>query len=129
MKSTPTTPQPVLAQLELLLGQARFAGVNLEVKGSARLLAPGIELAGFRIVEHLLLTLAADPTTAGRVEVTLGSEAIEIRVAGLAARGAQCRAALSAARERVALHGGSLVTDLRAGRRETVVLLPLAVAA
>jgi len=129
MKSTPTAPQPVLAQLDSLLAQARFAPIRLEVKGEARSLSPGLELAGFRIVEHLLLTLVGETDADGDVEVTLGSEAIEIRVSGLSVRGAECRAALSAAMERAALHGGSLVTDLRGGRRQTVVRLPLGVAA
>jgi len=129
MKSKPTAPQPVLAQLDALVARARFAPVRLEVHGEARSLSPGLELAGFRIVEHLLLTLAGDTEPGGHVEVTLGAKAIEIRVSGLGARGAECRAALSAAMERAALHGGSLVTDLRGGHRQTVVTLPLGLAA
>jgi hypothetical protein len=129
MKSRPKAPQPVLAQLDALVAQARFAPVKLDVKGETRSLSPGLELAGFRIVEHLLLTLTGDTEAGGQVEVTLGGEAIEIRVSGPGARGAECRAALSAAMERAALHGGSLVTDLRGGHRQSVVTLPLGVAA
>jgi signal transduction histidine kinase len=129
MKSRPKAPQPVLAQLNTLFAQARFAPVKLEVTGEARSLSPGLELAGFRIVEHLLVTLAGDTEAGGKVEVMLGTEAIEIRVSGPGARGAESRAALSAAIERAALHGGSLVTDLRGGHRKTVVTLPLGVAA
>ena len=68
----PTGPQPVLAQLDRLLGESDTPDVRLRVRGDPRLLPPGLELAGYRIVEHLLSTLEKNPTAAGSVEVDFG---------------------------------------------------------
>jgi signal transduction histidine kinase len=50
------TPQPSVAELEPLLAQARAAGLDVEllVEGKPRLLAPGIDLAAYRIVQEAL---------------------------------------------------------------------------
>jgi signal transduction histidine kinase len=118
-------PQPVLAQLDRLLAEGTEADARLQVVGDPRLLPPGVELSGYRIVEHLLLALDDDPAARVDVVVTFASAALELSVAGPAGRRGDVRAALAAAAERAALHAGTLQTQVSGGRRETVVQLPL----
>ena len=56
-----TAPQPVLAQLGSLLERATSADARLRVEGSPRALPGGVELSGYRIVEHLLAALEDAP--------------------------------------------------------------------
>jgi signal transduction histidine kinase len=122
----PTEPQPVLAQLDRLLGQATRAEARLRVTGDPRLLPPGVELSGYRIVEHLLVTLENDPTAQIDVRVAFAADALELTVAGPVRRSGDVRPALLAAAERAGLYGGTLRTQTVRGRRQTVVRLPLA---
>ena len=121
----PTEPQPVLAQLEHLIAEAQYEGVRLQVNGDPRRLAPGLELSGYRVVEHLLSTLADDSKAESTVAVTFGHDSLEIKVSGASVTEGAARASLSAALERAALHGGTLSSSVRNGLRETVVLIPL----
>jgi signal transduction histidine kinase len=121
-------PQPVLAQLDRLLGESDRVDVRLQVRGDPRLLPPGLELAGYRIVEHLLGTLEKDPTAAGSVEVVFGPDALEFRVVGPSVRESVARPALAAATERAQLCGGTVRSSLRGGLRDTQVLIPLTAA-
>jgi hypothetical protein len=125
-EDAPTEPLPVLAQLDRLLSQASQGETRLQVTGDPRLLPPGVELAGYRIVEHLLVALEDDPTAAIEVRVQFAPEELALTVVGPNARRGDVRPALAAATERAALHGGTLRTKTNGGRRETVVLLPLA---
>jgi signal transduction histidine kinase len=122
-----TSPQPVLAQLDRLLNEAAGSGARLEVTGDPRLLPPGLELSGYRIVEHLLVTMDEVAGAPIDVKVAFGPDALTLTVAGPSRRPSDARSALAAASERAALYGGSLKTKAGGGRRETVVLLPLAV--
>jgi len=122
----PTEPQPVLAQLDRLLSQAHLDDARLAVRGDPRMLPPGLDLSSYRIVEHLLLTLEREPTAAITVEVVFGLDSLELKVVGPGARPGDTRAALAAATERAELHGGTLRSTSSEGRRETIVLLPLA---
>jgi signal transduction histidine kinase len=124
---TPTGPQPVLAQLDRLLDEATRADTRLQVSGDTRLLPPGVELSGYRIVEHLLLALENDPAARIDVAITFTGGALELAVTGPKARHADVRPALAAAAERARLHGGTLRSQIIGGRRETVVRLPLPV--
>jgi signal transduction histidine kinase len=121
----PTGPQPVLAQLDRLLGESDEVDVRLLVKGDPRLLPPGLELAGYRIVEHLLSTLEKNPSAAASVEVVFGADALEFTVVGPSVRESVARPALAAATERAQLCGGTVRSWLRDGLRETRVLIPL----
>jgi signal transduction histidine kinase len=121
----PTRPQPVLAQLDRLLGQVTPAETRLQVTGDPRLLPPGVELSGYRIVEHLLVALENHASARIDVVVVFGPDALELRVTGPSGRGNTVRPALAAASERAALHGGTLRTQTQGSRLETVVLLPL----
>jgi hypothetical protein len=84
-----------------------------------------LELSGYRIVEHLLLTLAQNASSRGSVEVTFRPDALELRAVGTSVRESDARPALAAATERAVLHGGTLRSNLRNGLRETVVQIPI----
>jgi signal transduction histidine kinase len=121
-------PQPGLADLDGLLERATTADVRLRVEGDRRGLPAGLELSGYRIVEHLLATLQDAPEA--RVDVTLSfaSDTLEIAVAGPPRTGVDSQTALAGAREWVVLHGGQLEAQARVGRSRTVVRLPLVTA-
>jgi signal transduction histidine kinase len=124
-EAAPTSPQPTLAQLAQLVERIPGADVRLHVVGDPRSLAPGVELSGYRIVEHLLAALADDPEARVDVTVTVRPEALELRVAGPAQGMVEKPAALVAAEQRAALHGGTLQVATRGSRREMVVSLPV----
>jgi signal transduction histidine kinase len=119
-----TGPQPVLAQLDRLVGEATHANARLRVTGDPRLLPPGVELSGYRIVEHLLVALERDPSV--DVELAFGAETLTLTVAGPGSHRADVQAALAAATERAVMHGGTLRTRTTGAWRETVVRIPLA---
>ena len=121
----PTGPQPVLAQLDRLLSESDAIDVRLQITGDPQLLPPGLELAGYRIVEHLLNTLEKNPSSAASVEVVFGADALEFTVVGPSVRESVARPALAAASERAQLCGGTVRSSLHDGRRETRVLIPL----
>jgi signal transduction histidine kinase len=123
---TSTEPQPVLAQLDRLLAQATRAKARLHVTGDSRLLPPGVELSGYRIIEHLLVALDDDPAAEIDVGVAFAPDTLELTVAGPSLRQGDVRPALAAAAERAALLGGTLNSRASGGRLRAVVLLPLA---
>lgn len=122
---SPRQPQPVLAQLDRLLGQVTEAETRLQVTGDPRVLPPGLELSGYRIVENLLVALENGPSASIEVTVAFGSDSLELTVSGRSARHGDPRHALAAATERAALHGGRVRTQAGGGRLATVVSLPL----
>jgi signal transduction histidine kinase len=102
-----TAPQPTLADLEGLLA----AGVELHVSGEPRALPVGIELAGYRMVEHALEALADHDLD---VALRYQPDALELEIRGRVAGGNSAEAALAAARERVTAHGGRFSRERRA---------------
>jgi signal transduction histidine kinase len=125
LQESPTDPQPVLAQLDRLLAERQDLGVRLQVSGDPRLLPPGLELSGYRIVEHLLHTLSGDPQSGASVQVEFGVDSLVFKVNGPSERDSATGPALAAATERAHLHDGTVRSTLRDGWRETVVLIPL----
>jgi signal transduction histidine kinase len=123
--NAPTEPQPVLTQLDRLISQSASSEIQLHVNGDPRMLPPGLELSGYRIVEHLLLTLADNTSSRASVGVTFQPDALELRVVGTSVRESDARPALAAATERAVLHGGTLRSNLSKGLRETVVQIPI----
>ena len=128
-------PQPGLARLDALLGQARSAGlpVELTVQGDRKALPPGVDLAAYRIVQEALTNTRkhAGPARA-QVALLYQPEALELavtddgRVGSDRGGGGQ---GLVGMRERTALYGGELEAGPRTqGGYEVRARLPLGVA-
>ncbi|MFL5895015.1 MAG: sensor histidine kinase [Thermoleophilaceae bacterium] len=106
-------PQPRTAQLGELLAQMEKVGlpVSLTTEGTPRDLTPGVELAGFRIVQEALTNTLkhAGPATAA-VRLRYADDALEIEVVD-DGRGGRVNGrghGLIGMRERVTLYGGTL---------------------
>lgn len=126
-------PAPGLTQLDRLVDQVRSAGLPVEVAvtGSARPLAPGLDLTAYRLVQEALtnaLRHAVAPTCA---EVSIGytEEHLELTVRDDGRRvapGAEAGHGLLGLRERVSVYGGDLVARPRVeGGFELIATLPL----
>ncbi len=116
-----TAPSPSISQLDDVLGQVRRAGiaVDLRVEGSPSKLAPGVDLAAFRIVQEAL-TNTVKHSGAGQAAVTVsyepgyvtvsvtdtGNGAVAITVDGKASRARSRMAARDGGRPRLADSGG-----------------------
>jgi hypothetical protein len=121
----PSEPQPTLARLSELLARATTADARLTVDGSPRTLPAGLELSGYRIVEHLLLALEDEPEAAVDVRLSFTPDALELHVSGPPAANVDLRAVLAAARERAGLHGGTVDSRLAGGVCHAMARLPL----
>jgi hypothetical protein len=121
----PSEPQPTLTQLSELLARATTADARLTVDGSPRTLPAGLELSGYRIVEHLLLALEDAPEAAVDVRLSFTPDALELHVSGPPAANVDLRAVLAAARERAGLHGGTVDSRLAGGVCYAMARLPL----
>jgi signal transduction histidine kinase len=121
----PAEPQPTLDQLPALLGRATTSTARLTVQGKPRALAAGLELSCYRIVEHLLATFDDAPQCAIDVCLRFEQDALALLVSGPPARNADLAAAIAAARERAALHGGSVHGSAADGRCVAAARLPL----
>jgi signal transduction histidine kinase len=108
-------PQPGLDQVDRLVQQMRETGLAVEVvvEGRRRPLAPGVDLAAYRIVQESLTNVLkhAGPARA-RVALRYDERELALEVAddgrgGSAARNGSGHG-LVGMRERVALYGGSL---------------------
>lgn len=122
---TPSEPQPTLAQLTALLARATSADARLTVDGSARALPAGLELSGYRIVEHLLLALDDAPEAAVDVRLCFAPDTLELHVRGPRSPAADLHAVLAVARERAGLHGGTVDSQLTGGVCSATARLPL----
>lgn len=128
----PLTPQPRLADLPLLVGQVREAGlpVELTIDGAERPLPVGLELSAYRIVQEALTnTLKHAGEARAEVRVRYGDEELELQVAD-DGPGSQAHRngghGLVGMRERAALYGGRLEAAPRAGGGFLVrALLPI----
>ena len=118
-------PQPTLARMSELLARATTADARLTVDGSPRTLPAGLELSGYRIVEHLLLALEDAPEAAVDVRLSFTPDALELHVSGPPAANVDLRAVLAAARERAGLHGGTVDSRLAGGVCYALARLPL----
>jgi hypothetical protein len=118
-------PQPTLARLSELLARATSADTRLTVDGHPRTLPAGLELSGYRIVEHLLVALQDAPEAAVDVRLSFTPDALELHVSGPPAPNVDLRAVLAAARERAGLHGGTVDSRLAGGMCYATARLPL----
>jgi signal transduction histidine kinase len=107
-EAAPSQPQPTLARLPELLAGATTASATLTVEGNPRTLPAGLELSGYRIVEHLLEALEDAPEAAVEVLLRFCPDAVELYVSGPSSAGADLRAVLAAAAERASLHSGTI---------------------
>ncbi len=118
-------PTPTVAHLDALLARQQTAHSRLTVTGDPRSLPASVELSAYRIVEHLVAALADRPDS--RIDVTLkfAADALEIRVSGPVGKGADVRTAVTRARERARLLGGSVDLKVSRGRAGAVAQLPV----
>jgi signal transduction histidine kinase len=113
-------PRPGMADVKALVEQLRRAGLptELEVQGEPQALAPGVELAAYRVVQEALTnTLKHAGPARARVTVSYQSHALALEISD-DGRGSSNRAGdghgLVGMRERVALYGGELEAGPRA---------------
>jgi len=118
-------PQPTLARLSGLLARATSADARLTVDGDPRTLPVGLELSGYRIVEHLLLALEDAPEAEVAVRLCFRPDLLELHVSGPPSPTADLRAVLAAARERASLHGGTVESRVADGICYATARLPL----
>lgn len=128
----PVAPQPGLESLDALISRVKDAGlpVDLRVEGDPQLLAPGVNVAAYRIVQEALtnaLKYAGGSPT--EVVVRYTPEAIELEVldeGAVATPADGIGRGLVGMRERVALFGGTIEAGKRANRGYAVrARLPL----
>jgi signal transduction histidine kinase len=129
------SPQPGLAQLERLIEQSRGAGLEIEltVEGQPRLLAQGVDLSAFRIIQEALTNVvkhAAGASTKVRlvyqahgVELTIIDSEDEVRAMRQAPSDGH---GVIGMRERAALFGGTLSTEAFPGGFKVTATLPYA---
>jgi signal transduction histidine kinase len=116
-------PNPSLSRIETLAAEVRDAGqpLVLRVEGDLAGLPPGVDLAGYRIVQEAL-TNSLKHAPGAHVEAVVRStgETIEVEVLddgpGPAAPNGHVGHGLVGMRERVALYGGELAVGARNGR-------------
>lgn len=103
-------PQPSLAQAEALVARSSDGvPVELRVEGTPTALAPGIDLAAYRVLAHAIDSArAAGGVSRVEVEILYGDRELRVSVADDRAGSAPDGATLAALRERVALYDGWL---------------------
>jgi len=115
------------ASLGLLAMTAPVAIRRMFPLTAAGILAAGAVangLSGYRIVEHLLAVFDDTPHSAIDVGLRFGQDALEVRVSGPSARGADLAAVMAAASERAVLYGGSVHGSVADGRCVATAWLP-----
>ena len=124
--SAPVQPQPTLARLPELISGLPSARATLIIEGRPRPLPAGLELSGYRIVEHLVEALEDESLAVLEVRLAYYPEALELHVTGAAsAKTTDLRAVLAAARQRAVLHGGTVEGWVADGVCSTTARLPL----
>ncbi|MFJ6657450.1 sensor histidine kinase [Streptomyces sp. NPDC091377] len=115
----PRAPAPGLDRLPELVEQAASAGLTVEVEGRPPRLAPGTDLAAFRIIQEALTNVVRHSgSRQARVRVTHGGGTLRLRIDDDGpATGAEAGGSgngLAGMRERAAALGGTI----EAGRRD-----------
>ena len=112
-------PQPSMRSLDVLLGTVRESGlpVDLVVEGTAVELAPGVDLAAYRVVQEALtnaLKYAGPARACVTVRWKRGELELEVTNDGTSEPGGDGRGhGLVGLRERVSLVGGSIESGPR----------------
>ena len=112
-------PQPSLARVGALVASMREAGldVQLQISGEAVPLGPGIDVAGYRVIEEALRGASGS----ARVTVHYGTSHVDLAIEGAVPDDEE----LVGLRERVKLFGGQLVTARRGATPALRAHLPL----
>jgi signal transduction histidine kinase len=112
-------PQPSLTRVGALVAQMRESGldVQLHLSGQQVPLGPGIDVAGYRVIEEAL----RGATGTARVTVHYGAQHVDLAIEGAVPEDAE----LVGLRERVKLFGGQLVTARRGGTPALRAHLPM----
>ena len=124
-QGSPSEPAPSLAELPALLARTTTAETRLTVDGDPRRLPAGLELAGYRIAEHLVTALEDAPGATIDVRLRFAPDAFELDVSGPPAGDVELGAVLAAARERAALHSGTVEDRTAGGICRATARLPL----
>jgi signal transduction histidine kinase len=113
-------PLPRLAELPSLVADARESGntVDLQIEGNKRVLARGVELTAYRVVQEALTNIGRHAPGAGaRVTIRYDVDALAVSVtngtgnAALPPSGGRNGHGLIGLRERAALYGGTLSAE------------------
>jgi signal transduction histidine kinase len=124
--TVPAEPQPTLARLAELLDGLPSARARLVIDGEPRPLPAGLELSGYRIVEHLIEALEDEPRAVIEVRLRYRPEVLELHVTGTTSpRATDLLAVLAAARQRAVLHGGTVDGRITGGVCSVMASLPL----
>jgi hypothetical protein len=124
--TAPAEPAPTLARLPELLSGLSSARARLVIEGQQRSLAAGLELSGYRIVEHLVEALEDEPLAVIGVQLRYRPEVLELHVTGTTSpRTTDLRTILAAARQRAVLHGGTVDGRIAGGVCFVTASLPL----
>jgi signal transduction histidine kinase len=113
--------RPGMADLDALVEHARRAGLAVEVavEGRPSALAPGVDLAAYRIVQEALTNaLKHSGPTHAEVTVRYGGGAVDLEIANdgrVVSAGDRGGHGLVGMRERAALYGGELEAGPRTG--------------
>jgi hypothetical protein len=122
----PVQPQPTLARLPELISGLPSARATLIIEGEPRPLPAGLELSGYRIVEHLVEALEDESLAVLEVRLSYHPESLELHVTGATStKTTDLRAVLAAARQRAVLHGGTVEGRVADGRCSATARLPL----
>lgn len=121
----PSDPQPRMDELPALLARTTDATARLTIEGDPRRLPAGLELSGYRIVEHLLMALDDTPGAQVDIRLCFAPDAVELHVVGPVATDVDLGVVLAAARERAVLHSGTLDGRTLDGRCHAMARLPL----
>jgi signal transduction histidine kinase len=128
----PVEPPTGLAALGTLIGRHRAAGVDvsLQVSGTARPLARGLDQAAYRILQESLTNAARHGRGDARVEIDFTEAALELTISNGVATASAAEGegghGILGMRERAALLGGVLEAGARGNRFRVHARLPYA---
>ncbi|MER5768020.1 sensor histidine kinase [Streptomyces sp. NPDC001985] len=131
----PDAPQPVLGDLDRLLGNVREAGLEVEkaVTGAVRPLPQGVELSAYRIIQEALSNaLRHAPGSSARVEIGYVLGGLGLRIVNTAPKGLVKPSpgaghGITGMRERVSMLGGEMTAGaMEDGGWEVAAFLPVA---
>jgi signal transduction histidine kinase len=129
------SPQPGLAQLERLIEQLRRTGLEIEltVEGQPHLLAQGVDLSAYRIIQEALTNVVKHATAARtKVRLVYQAQALELTIidvedeAPVVVEHASEGHGLIGMRERAALFGGRLTAESLSDGFKVTATLPYA---